>query len=352
MRYARGRASTGFPMDDLIINLLGPTQVLRLPDAESGAASAIPPPSHPSRQVAHLLAYLVLGGRGTYERDELADLFWGDQGMERARRSLSTAVWRLRKTIEPEPVPHGTYLATHGGEALGFNWESRHRIDVIEFESVLDRHLSVPPQRLGRADATALADGLALYRGDFLSGGRIGWALTERERLAERYLDGLSHLMRHKFYVGEYQQGIQIGQRILERDPLREDIHRDLMRLHVRAGHRSRAIRQYRDCSDVLERELQIAPDAETRNTYDEIRRGDPQAAAEPAPVPDRAPEGFPDLDPQPTPDQALVYLTRALAEVERARRAAERVFGRDRTFSIIARSRALAGDAAGQRQP
>src|SRR5262249_39733772 len=52
--------------------------------------------------------------------------------------------------------------------------------------------------------------------------------------------------------------------RILTNDPLREEAHRELIRLYIADGRVSEAYRQFKDCADILSRELGAEPMAET----------------------------------------------------------------------------------------
>jgi DNA-binding SARP family transcriptional activator len=61
------------------------------------------------------------------------------------------------------------------------------------------------------------------------------------------------------------------GQRILDQDPLREEIHRDMMRLYLENGQRALAVRQYELCRECLRRELGISPMAETQQLSAQI---------------------------------------------------------------------------------
>jgi DNA-binding SARP family transcriptional activator len=261
--------------------------------------------------VAELLGYLVMGGRRSYERAELADHFWSDQDAPRARRCLSTAVWRLRQILEPKGVPPGSYLSTENAEMVGFNWASAHLIDAAELEAVLDATLSIPAEHLTQTEAQGLEDGLALCTGDFLAGVLDTWALRERDRLAARQLDGMAHLLRHKLHTGQYQAALALGARILERDPLREDVHRDMMHLNLRTGQRSRAIQQYHACRALLRQELAIDPAPETERAYKTLCNGTSQ---DPGTAPEKA------------MDQAMDRLHRALEELDRARALVEQL--------------------------
>jgi len=284
-------------MNALAVKLFGTTRV-RSP-IESATTQV-----QPTRKVADLLGYLLMGGNRSYDRAELAERFWGDQGPARARRCLSTAVWRLRQVLEPTGLPQGTYLSTGQSARLGFNWSSAHQIDAVDLDSALDSALGIPAERLSRTEAATLEEGLSLYTGEFLSGAQDNWALHERDRLSARHLDGMTHLLRYKLHSGQYQVGLALGSRILARDPLREDVHRDMMHLYVRTGKRCRAIRQYHECRALLRYELQVDPAPETEQVHRSLCQG-----------------GVPRVDAsQQTVDQAVDRLHRAVEELDSAR--------------------------------
>jgi DNA-binding SARP family transcriptional activator len=47
-------------------------------------------------------------------------------------------------------------------------------------------------------------------------------------------------------------------------DDLREDVHRRLMGCRLATGQRAKALEQYRELEEMLERELGVGPSAET----------------------------------------------------------------------------------------
>jgi DNA-binding SARP family transcriptional activator len=69
--------------------------------------------------------------------------------------------------------------------------------------------------------------------------------------------------------------------RLLAIDPLQEEVHRTLMRLYVRQGRRAAALRQYQACVAILQKELGVEPEAQTKRLYLEIlQRAAPAAGA------------------------------------------------------------------------
>jgi DNA-binding SARP family transcriptional activator len=235
----------------------------------------IPRPIH---AVQALLAYLVLNRNRTYAREVLGGLFWGDLTEAKARSCLSTALWRLRQVLEPDGVARGSYLLTRRSGEVGFNGSSDHWLDVAAFEDGLQPLVRARPALQPTFDWNSAERAIAHYGGDLLEGFYEDWALRERERLRLLYLDGLGRLLNHYSEIDALEQALACGWRILELDPLREEIHRAIMRLHLRCGHRSLAIQQFETCRDILKQELGIAPMEETQALYREITP-EPKAA-------------------------------------------------------------------------
>jgi DNA-binding SARP family transcriptional activator len=234
----------------------------------------------PHQQAYALLCFLLLNRARAHPRERLAALFWGDHSESRARSCLNTALWRLRQVLEPNPARRGAYLLTTPAGEVGFNTESDYWLDVAAFEDACQRCLVSPVKAMGRADVETLEQAIGLYGGDLLEGLYEDWALRERERLQRLHLNSLGRLMHYHAIHGAYEAGLAYGRRILERDPLREKIHRDMMRLYLASGQRALAVRQYRLCYEVLEGEMGIPPMEETQALYRQIvGEGEPHPA-------------------------------------------------------------------------
>lgn len=223
-----------------------------------------------TRTTQKLLAYLLLQ-RSYSPREALACLCWCDQPEDHARSSLSTALWRLRRLLEPDETARGAYLITSATGDVSFNWESRHWLDLAIFEQAASKALAQQPEMLRPPEAAELTHALTLYTGDLLEGLYDDWALRERERVRAMYLDSLCRLMIYHRHRGAYAESIAAGHKILALDPLREEVHRELMRLYLASGERASAIRQYQACRDALAVELDIAPMVETETLYRQI---------------------------------------------------------------------------------
>jgi DNA-binding SARP family transcriptional activator len=233
-------------------------------EAHNGDVSLTP-------SVQALLAYLLLNRGRSVPRDVLAGVFWGEVPERRSRRCLNTALWRLRQALEPQGVTSGAYLIRTPGHGIAFNQESDFWLDVQDFEDavLVTRYSpeSVEAHRIERLD-----EALRGYHADLLDGIYDEWALAERDRLRELYLNSLAWLMRCQEETGAWRQAIDCGLRVLQRDPLRESVHRSLMRSYLASGRPAAAVRQFESCRSVLASELGIPPSEETMELYRHIR--------------------------------------------------------------------------------
>jgi tetratricopeptide (TPR) repeat protein len=150
------------------------------------------------------------------------------------------------------------------GQTLGFNPLSDVWLDIAAFEEGCQRAEDLGPEPTDQRGAV-LREAIALYRADLLVDCYADWALLERERLRLLYLRALSRLFELHRQRGEIDDAINAAQRLLAIDPLREEIHRDLVELHLHAGRPQVALAQYDACATVLRRELAVEPMPETR---------------------------------------------------------------------------------------
>jgi DNA-binding SARP family transcriptional activator len=224
-----------------------------------------------TREMQSLLAYLLLQRQRVHSREVLAGIFWGEQDQAKARGSLNTALWKLKKALEPEGIPAGTYLKhTHLG-SVGFNSESPYWLDTEVFEEEINRVLICPFHIAEKTQLVDLENVLGLYKGELLEGCYKDWALQERERMRGLYVKSLIYLSQYYGFHRIYEKAITYSQQILNLDPLREEIHRDIMRFYFENGQRALAVRQYETCRSTLAKELGISPMEDTQALYTQI---------------------------------------------------------------------------------
>jgi DNA-binding SARP family transcriptional activator len=237
------------------IRLLGPPAILR-----DGARAPID-----TRKAIALLAYLVRSGR-PISRDHLAALLWPDADQTRARSAL-------RRTLSSLNAALGSGLAIER-ESLRFTGAGV-STDVDEFVAA------------ARSDDPADWDrAVDLYAGDLLAGFTLRdsaefeeWQLAAADEL-RRDLAGVLERLVFASLPDDPDAAIAHAKRWIELDPLHEPAHRAAMRAYIAKDDRSSALRQYRECVAVLERELGVEPLDETTELYESIRERRPAASA------------------------------------------------------------------------
>ncbi len=219
-----------------------------------------PPLSLPTKKAQALLAHLALRPGEPHPRDKVAALLWGDKEEEQARHSLRQAISAIRKALS-HASPRCLLLE---GDTIAL--ASSTEVDAVRFE-----------QYVSDGSSPALEQATQLYKGDFLEGLDVKeemfeeWLMTERERLRELALDGSAKLLAHQLKNNLDEAAIQTALQLLGLDPLQESVHQILMRLYFKNGRRGAALMQYQRCVEVLQRELGVEPEPETKQCYQEI---------------------------------------------------------------------------------
>jgi DNA-binding SARP family transcriptional activator len=223
---------------------------------------------------AQALFYYLIATRQLHAREKLAALFWGDTPDRQAKGSLRNALYELRRSLDPANGP--SYVRTQGGN-LVFNRETEYWLDVEAFEQIIAR-AGLKAEGSEVSNLQLLEEAVGLYRSDFLDGFALkdaydfdDWVFFERDRLQRLFLGALSELSEGYAAQGDFTQAIACLTRILSVDNLQEHVHRQLMRLYYAAGNRNAALRQYETCKAIMERELGVAPLAETTGLYEQI---------------------------------------------------------------------------------
>jgi DNA-binding SARP family transcriptional activator len=250
-------------VDGLRFQLLGTPEVRRSDPARSEVRL--------TRLLQSLLAYLLVYRDRSHSRDVLVGVFWGDESEERGRSCLTTALWRLRRGVVSGRGAEAYSLVSSAGGDVHLDARVPFWLDVAELETWAQVALRQPVEAVAAETIAHLSDAVRLYRGDLLEGFYDEWVLRERERLRLLYQDCLGYLMRYHRSRDAWADSLTYGGLLLQHDPLREDVHREVMRLYMRAGQRTLALRQYEFCREILARELGIRPMEETEALHAQL---------------------------------------------------------------------------------
>jgi DNA-binding SARP family transcriptional activator len=208
-----------------------------------------------TQKTGALLAHLAYYPQRSHLRDALIELFWPDSDLSAGRNNLSRELSWLRQRLEPPDISSGTVIAADRA-AIRLNPDAM-TTDVAAFEAALQsaERAASPTER-----APHLAEAIETYGGELLPGYYDDWILQEREWLAGRYFQALGQLLAHLEQTGEISQALEYARQGVRVDLLREESHRDLIRLLATAGQPDAALRQYRELERLLKQELDAEP--------------------------------------------------------------------------------------------
>jgi DNA-binding SARP family transcriptional activator len=224
----------------------------------------IPDEAWRRRKVQTLVKVLALASRHCLHREQLMELLWPGAEMESARNNLRQTLHLARQVLKNEANSESGILADHNGW-LCLTSEGEAWVDAEAFET------AATECRLSEEVATCQA-ALALYAGELLPEDRYeDWVATRRELLRELYLSILSELGKMFEAIGDIEQAIDIFRQLVAVDPTAEYAHRALMRLYATEGYRHKALKQYHRLREILDYELGLEPDPDSRKLYEDI---------------------------------------------------------------------------------
>lgn len=213
-----------------------------------------------------LFQYLLVHAGTESRREYLAELFWGRSSPARQRSALNSAIFRIRKHLAGVD---GVDLVCNGPVVV-LRIAPTVPVDARDFTRIVHSVSIEDPMSQARADE--LHKTLNACSAPFMDGVSSDWVLTERERLFNLQIRGLTILMHWLGQEGRYEDALEVGRSLLAADPARESAQCEVMWLYVLNGQRAQALRQYQECSAWLEEELDIEPMPETRALYEYIR--------------------------------------------------------------------------------
>jgi ABC-type transport system substrate-binding protein/serine/threonine protein kinase/DNA-binding SARP family transcriptional activator len=249
-------------MAQLSVILLGPYQAMLNGEPVTG---------FDSDKVRALLAYLALEIDQPHRRQKLVGLLWPDFPERSARTNLRSALANLRQVIGDRQQDPPFLLISR--QSIQFNQTSNFTLDVHEFNDLLEVGADHP------SSSEKFEKAVKLYRGSFLDGFSIPdsipfeeWLVTNREALQIKVSRALHFLTEYYESLADYDQALILAQQHLAIDPYIEETHRQIMRILVRSGQRSKALAQYDVCRDILKNDLKIEPQEDTTHLYRSIK--------------------------------------------------------------------------------
>jgi DNA-binding SARP family transcriptional activator len=240
-----------------------------------------------ARKVQEFLSFVLLSKQRQIQREKLADRLWQHVDSTCAKKYLRQALWQLQRAYDAEAGPGDGPLLIVDQDWVGIHADAPLWVDAHELERAYESAIDAPPGELAPLLRERLRSAVSLYHGELLEGWYHDWCVDHRETYRSMYLSLLHHLMVDADATGNWEAGLVYGRRALIEDRASERTHTLMMRLHLLAGDRTAALRQFELCEAALRQDLGVVPQDSTRRLHELIRdRGEAGPAAGPALLP------------------------------------------------------------------
>jgi CheY-like chemotaxis protein len=211
-----------------------------------------------NRRTQALVVYLALKINGKTSLSELGALLFGEAGAEtEVREVVRDLHYALRF------LPHDILI--DDGASVRFNRDTV-EVDARAFEELI-----------GAPSMNSIRKAVEIYRGNLLENFSTGlrpfddWLAERRLTYWRAALAIFGNLLTTQIRAGWWEEAVETAGRLLSLDPSQEVVHRTLMRLQLEQGRPDSALRRYQECADILRREYDREPGAETERLRVEI---------------------------------------------------------------------------------
>ena len=218
------------------------------------------------RKAAGIVKLLALAPARQLHVEQLMEALWPEGDPDDAANNLRRTLHTARRILATQTA--ASPFLQRRGDLLVLGPTEWIATDVAAFEGAAERawHSQDPVQfRLA----------LDCYAGELLPEDRYEeWVEPRRASLRDSCLALLARLAELDEQRGEPQRAIASLQRLLSLEPAHEEAHVALMRLYAATGQRRRALSQFQQLRDALQRELDVEPDERSQQLYAAILSG------------------------------------------------------------------------------
>ncbi len=212
-----------------------------------------------------LLKVLIMEHGRPISRDALVERLWPNATLKAGARSLHVAMHALRRAIEPKVEGRQWVHVRSRQDTFYLDLSSPCFVDVEEFRRLLAKSHPAPGRPVD--DVMSVLERInGLYRGRlFADDPDADWCRAKRSNLHEEYIDALVRLADLSSRHGGSERAISLLRQVSLMEPLREDVHAQLIRSLWSAGRRNEARERYLHCVALLREELGVTPSIQTQ---------------------------------------------------------------------------------------
>ncbi len=212
-------------------------------------------------QTSRDMFFLFLAHPEGLTKEQVGLYFWPDATPDELKLRFKNTLYRLRRAV-------GRQTIMLQDDYYQFNWSLDYEYDVESFMTAVEQSKKAKDTR---EKINYLKTAVENYKGEYLSEIEEIWAITDRQRYYQTYLDSLMKLATMFMERKAYKTALRFCYQALTEDACLEDAHRLAMRIHAATGNRAAIVRQYERCRMALVKEINAPPSQQTRELYETL---------------------------------------------------------------------------------
>ena len=225
-----------------------------------------------TRKKAKELLKLFLVYRGELlSKERICSFLWPDKKIEKAFQSFYVVLNCLNKILEPQRESRANpYFISKRDNYYGLEKIFSYYYDVELFEEFIKEGNRSNQKRI---KMKFYQQAVEIYQADFLVDDlTTDWIVEEKERLEKKYLDIAEELMKYHYEEEDYQDSIEIADKILNKNQYIEAAYLYKIMSYNQLGKRALAIETYQNCRLTLVEELDIKPNQKLQSYYEYLK--------------------------------------------------------------------------------
>lgn len=215
----------------------------------------------------YLLAYISSGNTTIVPLETLLETFWPDHG-KRAQRCFSQALSSIKKILQPADWEQKLAYVDRTSDGVGLNPKLPVWCDVDEIRKALQEARDLEREDKLKESMAAIRRANQTYRGPFLAGCYMDWALARREKLVRVLNESTLKLAGRSLESGLFYEALAESEEVLARDPICEQAQQIKMNAMSKTGRSAEAIRSYEVFARNLKHEVGVEPNTELIRAY------------------------------------------------------------------------------------
>lgn len=231
----------------------------------------VPEESWHTQKVRYLLALLASRRGSPLNQDLVLEEFW-PESPGRSKKYLYQTTSHLRRALTPPGWDDGPDYVVRGKLGLCLSPELPRWHDLEELEKAVDSGREFEEKGDVMRAVEALRVGLDLYRGPYLDGCYMEWAVALRSSVERTVMEAFTRMIAGTETLGRHHETLEVSNRMLELDPYRQDAHLAAMEACISLGRPEDALRQFERCEKILKRDLDIEPTIDLLRSREKAR--------------------------------------------------------------------------------